>query len=83
MKTLPVDFVKIDGAFVLDVLSDKVDAAMVRALHQVSQEMNIKSIAEFVENQDTADWLQKVGIEYAQGYHFHKPTPIEDLFKSM
>ncbi len=82
LKTLPVDFVKIDGAFVLDVLSDKVDAAMVRALHQVSQEMNIKSIAEFVENQATADWLQTVGIEYAQGYHFHKPTPIEDLFKA-
>lgn len=82
LKTLPVDFVKIDGAFVLDVLSDKVDAAMVRALHQVSQEMQIQSIAEFVENQETADWLQKVGIEYAQGYHFHKPTPIEDLFKA-
>ena len=81
LKTLPVDFVKIDGAFILDVLSDRVDAAMVRALHQVSQEMNIQSIAEFVENQAIADWLQKVGIEYAQGYHFHKPTPIEDLFK--
>jgi diguanylate cyclase (GGDEF)-like protein/PAS domain S-box-containing protein len=80
LKSLPVDYVKIDGTFVLDVLSDKVDAAMVRALHEVSQEMNIKSIAEFVENQAIADWLQTVGIEYAQGYHFHKPTPIEDVF---
>ncbi len=82
LKRLPVDFVKIDGTFVLDVLSDKVDAAMVRALHQVSQEMNIKSIAEFVENQAITDWLQDIGIDYAQGYHFHKPTPIEDLFKA-
>jgi diguanylate cyclase (GGDEF)-like protein len=77
LKTLPVDFVKIDGSFVLDVLNDKVDAAMVRAIHQISQEMQIQSIAEFVENQQVADWLQKIGIDYAQGYHFHKPTPIE------
>lgn len=43
--------------------------------------MNIQSIAEFVENQAIADWLQTVGIEYAQDYHFHKLAPIEELFK--
>ncbi len=80
LKTLPVDYVKIDGSFVLDVLNDKVDAAMVKAIHQISQEMHIQSIAEFVETAQVADWLKEIGIGYAQGYHFHKPTPIEEIF---
>lgn len=82
LKSLPVDFVKIDGNFILDVLSDSVDAAMVKAIHQITVEMHIHSIAEFVENQAVSDWLKTVGIEYAQGYHFHKPTPLNDFFKN-
>jgi len=83
LKTLPVDYVKIDGTFVLDVLTDNVDAAMVKAIHRISEEMHIQTIAEFVENQDVADWLTKTGIDYAQGYHYHKPTLIDELeFKS-
>jgi|GEM_PF-2843051 len=81
LKTLPVDYVKIDGTFILDVLTDRVDAAMVRAIHQISEEMNIKTIAEFVENQAVSDWLTQAGIDYAQGYHFHKPTLITDLYQ--
>ncbi|MBD3776399.1 MAG: EAL domain-containing protein, partial [Thiotrichales bacterium] len=80
LKSLPVDFVKIDGNFILDVLSDNIDAAMVKAIHQITVEMNIDSIAEFVENQEVSDWLKAVGIEYAQGYHFHKPSPIDTFF---
>lgn len=80
LKKLPVDFVKIDGAFILDVLTDKVDAAMVKSLHLVSLEMGIQSIAEFVENEAVEKWLTEAGIDYAQGYHFHKPCPIEQIF---
>lgn len=79
LKTLPVDYVKIDGTFVLDVLHDRVDAAMVRAIHQISEEMDIETIAEFVETQEVSDWLTQTGIDYAQGYHFHKPTPLEKI----
>ena len=79
LKTLPVDYVKIDGTFILDVLNDRVDAAMVKAIHQISDEMNIETIAEFVENQDVSDWLKQIGIDYAQGYHYHKPTSLEDI----
>ncbi|WP_460188270.1 EAL domain-containing protein [Thiomicrorhabdus hydrogeniphila] len=80
LKTLPVDYVKIDGIFILDVLKDKVDAAMVKAIHQISDEMNIETIAEFVENQEVSDWLKETGIDYAQGYHYHKPTPLGRIF---
>jgi len=79
LKNLPVDYVKIDGTFVLDVLSDSVDAAMVRAIHSISEEMNIKTIAEFVENQAVSDWLKETGIDYAQGYHFSKPSPLKNI----
>jgi len=79
LKTLPVDYVKIDGTFILDVLTDGVDAAMVKAIQEISEKMHIQTIAEFVENQAVADWLQQTGIDYAQGYHYHKPTLIHDL----
>ena len=79
LKTLPVDYVKIDGAFVLDVLQDKVDAAMVKAINQISDEMNIETIAEFVENQEVSDWLRDIGIDYAQGYYYHKPSPLNRI----
>jgi len=79
LKTIPVDYVKIDGAFILDVLNDSVDAAMVRAIHAISDEMNIETIAEFVENQAVSDWLKETGIDYAQGYHYHKPTLLEEI----
>ncbi|MBN2866194.1 MAG: EAL domain-containing protein [Thiotrichales bacterium] len=80
LKTIPVDYVKIDGAFILDVLNDSIDAAMVKAIHKISDEMNIETIAEFVENQAVSDWLKEAGIDYAQGYHYHKPMPLEDIF---
>ncbi|WEJ62312.1 EAL domain-containing protein [Thiomicrorhabdus lithotrophica] len=79
LKTLPVDYVKIDGTFVLDVLTDSVDAAMVKAIHSISEEMDIKTIAEFVENQAVSDWLKETGIDYAQGYHFSRPNPLINI----
>lgn len=80
LKNLPVDFVKIDGDFIKDVLNDPVDAVMVHTIRDISEIMQISSIAEFVENKETAAWLQEVGIHYAQGYHFDYPRPIEEIF---
>lgn len=79
LKNLPVDYVKIDGAFIKDVLNDPIDAAMVRAIKELGDTMNIQSIAEFVESQEIANWLLETGIDYAQGFHFHKPEPLEKL----
>ncbi|WP_319380937.1 EAL domain-containing protein [Thiomicrorhabdus sp.] len=80
LKNLPVDYVKIDGAFIRDVLTDKVDAAMVRAIQGISKEMNILSVAEFVENKEICDWLIESGIDYAQGYYFSKPIDTSLVF---
>lgn len=79
LKTLPVDYVKIDGIFVKDILDDQVDLAMVRSINDIGHLMGKKTIAEFVENQAIADTLKQVGVDYAQGYGISKPRPIETL----
>ncbi|BBP46751.1 hypothetical protein THMIRHAS_21240 [Thiosulfatimonas sediminis] len=80
LKNLPVDFVKIDGAFITDVLHDPVDAVMVQTIRDIAEIMQIASIAEFVENEAVSDWLKTIGIHYAQGYHFDRPRPISEIF---
>jgi diguanylate cyclase (GGDEF)-like protein/PAS domain S-box-containing protein len=76
LKTLPVDYLKIDGCFVRDLLDDPVDAAMVESICRISTEMGIETIAEFVEDRALIDWLTAVGVDYAQGYGIEKPMPL-------
>jgi len=83
LKSLPVDYLKIDGVFVKDIVDDQVDAAMVAAINQVGHIMKIKTIAEFVENGEIMDILRKLGVDYAQGYHIDKPTPLYEKFPSI
>ena len=76
LKNLPVDYVKIDGAFVRDLLVDDVSLAMVKALADVSAVMNIQTIAEFVETNDVRLKLEEIGIDYVQGYGVGKPQSL-------
>ncbi len=79
LKNLPVDYLKIDGLFVKDILEDKVDWTMVKAINEVGHVMNKKTVAEFVENQKIFEMLQELGVNYAQGYGIAKPVPLKDL----
>ena len=79
LKNLPVDYVKIDGSFIRDVIADPIDAAMVRAIKEIGDNMSIQTIAEFVESQEIANWLIETGIDYAQGYHFSKPEALDKI----
>ncbi|MFW5450285.1 MAG: EAL domain-containing protein [Methylophagaceae bacterium] len=81
LKNLPVDYLKIDGMFVRDILSDPIDAAMVRSINDIGHVMGIQTIAEFVENKQTQQRLTEMGVDYAQGYVISKPFPIDDLLK--
>ncbi len=83
LKSLPVDYLKIDGVFVKDIVDDPVDAAMVEAINQVGHIMKIKTIAEFVENGEIMDILRKIGVDYAQGYHIDKPMPLDEKFPAI
>ncbi len=73
LKNLPVDFLKIDGGFVKDMNKDPMDRAIVEAIHQVGHTLNIRTIAEFVENKAISDQLRDIGVDFAQGYYFSEP----------
>jgi EAL domain-containing protein (putative c-di-GMP-specific phosphodiesterase class I) len=77
LKNLAVDYLKLDGCFVKNMVDDQIDHAMVQAINQIGHTMNIKTIAEFVEDEKTLEAVRSVGVDYAQGYHIAKPAPIE------
>jgi diguanylate cyclase (GGDEF)-like protein/PAS domain S-box-containing protein len=81
LKNLPVDYLKIDGAFVRDMLSDPIDQAMIDTINQVSHLLGRKTIAEWVENVDTAEELSRMGIDYLQGYAIHRPVPLQQALE--
>ncbi len=76
LKNLPVDYLKIDGAFVKDLANDDMGQAMVRSIHQVGNMMGKRTIAEFVDGPDTLAKLREIGVDYAQGYYVGRPAPI-------
>ncbi len=79
LKNLQVNYLKIDGFFVKDIVDDKVDLAMVRAINEVGHIMGKKTIAEFVENEDIFNLLRELGVDYAQGYGISRPVPLDEL----
>jgi len=79
LKHLPVDYLKIDGSFVKDMLEDPIDRAMVEAINHIGHVMKKKTIAEFVENVQTLEALQSIGVDYGQGYGIAKPVPFDTL----
>lgn len=76
LKKLPVDFLKIDGAFVRDILSDPVDYAMVRSINELGQLLDMQIIAERVETLAVANELRDMGVDYLQGYAYSGPEPL-------
>ena len=76
LKNLPVDFLKIDGAFVRDMLASPVQRALVESIHQIGQVMGIRTIAESVENHATLEILKEIGVNYVQGYGLSYPEPL-------
>jgi len=84
LKNLAVDYLKLDGCFVQNMITDNIDFAMVDAINQIGHTLDIKTIAEYVENVDTLEAVRDIGIDYAQGYYISKPVPIEiGLFSEM
>ncbi|MFZ5486173.1 putative bifunctional diguanylate cyclase/phosphodiesterase [Extensimonas perlucida] len=79
LKQLEVDFLKIDGSFVRDMLEDRASAAMVDAIHRIGHVLGQRTIAEFVETPGHVQALRALGVDYAQGYAVAKPRPIEEV----
>lgn len=79
LKHLPVDFLKIDGSFVKDMLVDPIDRAMVVAINDIGHVMEKQTIAEFVENPQILGALREIGVDFAQGFGLSKPRPFGPL----
>ena len=76
LKKLPVDFLKIDGVFVRDILKDPIDRALVESINGVGHLMGLATVAEFVESEATLEELRRIGVDYVQGYHVGEPRPL-------
>jgi diguanylate cyclase (GGDEF)-like protein/PAS domain S-box-containing protein len=76
LKNLPVDYLKIDGQFIRNVVDDSVDESMVKAIWEVGHAMGIETIAERVETKQVLEKLGSLGIEFAQGYYIARPTSV-------
>jgi len=79
LKHLPVDYIKIDGSFVKDMVGNPVDQSIVEQIHEVGKRLGLPTIAEFVENRETLHAIRTLGIDYAQGHLISEPKPAEEL----
>ena len=79
LKNLKVDFLKIDGAFVRDITTNPIDRSMVEAIHRIGHQMGLKTVAEYVESEQTLAVLREIGVDYVQGNWVHCPEPMESL----
>jgi len=77
LRKLPVDFLKISGAFVRDMLTDPVDRAMVNSINEIGHLLGRETIAAHIETADVADALKKIGVDYGMGHFFDQPRPLE------
>jgi diguanylate cyclase (GGDEF)-like protein len=79
LKSLPVDYLKIDGSFIKEIASDEVAEAMVRSVTQVGHLMGVQVIAEYVENAQIIQILRDIGVDFGQGYGISKPIPLDEV----
>ncbi len=80
LRSLAVDFLKIDGIFVKDLLTDPINLAMVRSINDIGQVLGKRTVAEFVEDDATRRKLAELGVDYVQGYGIARPRPLDELF---
>lgn len=82
LKNFDVDYLKIDGSFVKEMHINKIDHAMVQSIHSVAEAMNIKTVAEFVENDDILRELKTIGVHYGQGLHLGAPITVKGMIEN-
>ena len=83
LKHLPVQYLKIDGAFVRDLLENRLSEAIVSAVVRIASVMGAATVGEHVENELVQQKLAGLGVDYAQGFHFHRPEPLTDSLAAL
>jgi diguanylate cyclase (GGDEF)-like protein/PAS domain S-box-containing protein len=79
LKSFPVDYLKIDGQFVKNIANDPLNAVTVQCFVNVAKVIGIKTIAEFVDSEETLAFLTEAGVDYSQGYLVHEPVPLSTI----
>ena len=79
MRHLPVDMIKLDGAFVGEISDSETDQAMVRSMVEMAHYLSREVIATHIESREALDMLRKLGVDYGQGYVIEKPRLLESL----
>jgi len=78
IRTLPLDYIKIDGSFIREIHNNELDQALVKSVAEIAQVLDIKTVAEFVDSNDALQLLDVLNIDYAQGYLISKPKALQN-----
>lgn len=81
LKNLPVDYLKIDGVFIKDIVNNPADQAMVKSINEIGHFLGMKTVAEYVENDEIIAILKDIGVDYAQGFGIEKPLLISEYME--
>jgi len=79
IQQLSVDYIKIDGSFIKDLVNKRVDQKMVQLIGEIGREAGMKTIAEYVQSSEALALLAKLGIDYAQGFYISRPTKVPTM----
>jgi len=81
IRTLPLDYIKIDGVFIQNIHTDALDQALVKSISEIASVLQIKTVAEFVDSEEALTKLDELNIDYAQGYLISKPEALDSAAK--
>lgn len=81
LRRLPLDYLKIDGVYIRNLLDNPTDQALTASMVDVAHALGLKVIAEYVDSEATYAWLKDIGVDYVQGYWVHTPQPLDTLFE--
>jgi diguanylate cyclase (GGDEF)-like protein/PAS domain S-box-containing protein len=76
LRSLPVDIVKIDGSFVKNIRSDRIDLTLLQSMNEIAHLLGKRTVGEFVESGEMSRSLKELGVDYGQGYYFGAPAPL-------
>jgi len=79
LRNLPLDYLKIDGIYIRNIVTDKTDQALTASMVDVAHALGLKVIAEYVDSEAAYRWLKDIGVDYVQGYWVHEPERLDTL----
>jgi diguanylate cyclase (GGDEF)-like protein/PAS domain S-box-containing protein len=83
LKHLPLDLLKIDGSFIHNLTRDAVNQNLVRAIVEMAHGLGVRTVAEYVGDVETLEWLRRHGVDYAQGYGIGRPRPADEVLAEL